>query len=75
MEDFKKTIDRTEFTFKYIQEGKDVVFLVNADNHSFRMVTDEQGIWGIWQQVPGWIKNIEEELSAAIEENYSAVGE
>lgn len=71
MEDFKKTIGTTEFNFKFVQEGTDVVFLVNAENQSFRMITDEDGVWGIWQQVPGWIKDLEDELCDAIEERYS----
>jgi hypothetical protein len=71
MNDFKKTIDNTEFNFKFIQEGTDAVFLVNADNQNFRMITDDDGAWGIWQQVPAWIKNLEEQLGNAIEEKYS----
>jgi hypothetical protein len=71
MNDFKKTIDNTEFNFKYIQEGTDAVFLVNADNQNFRMITDEEGTWGIWQQVPAWIKNLEEQLGNAIEAEWS----
>ena len=71
MQDFKKTIDNSEFNFKYLREGKDVLFLVNVESQSFRMVTDEEGNWGIWQQVPSWIKKIEEELAEVIEANYS----
>jgi len=71
MNDFKKSIDNTEFNFKFVQEGTDAVFLVNADNQNFRMITDEEGTWGIWQQVPAWIKNLEEQLANAIEEQWS----
>ena len=71
MNDFKKTIDNTEFNFKFIKEGADHVFLVNADNQNFRMITDDDGTWGIWQQVPAWIKGLEEQLGNAIEEKYS----
>jgi hypothetical protein len=70
MGDFKKVIDNTAFDFKFVQEGSDVIFLVNVENQSFRMITDEEGTWGIWQQVPAWIKNMEEELANAIEEEY-----
>lgn len=70
MEDFKKNISNTEFNFKYLREGEDVLFLVNVDAQSFRMITDDDGNWGIWQQVPAWIKNLEGELATAIEENY-----
>jgi hypothetical protein len=70
MKYFKKTIDNTEFNFKYLREGTDVLFLVNVETSSFRMITDEEGNWGIWQQVPSWIKKVEEELADAIEENY-----
>lgn len=71
MNDFKKSIENTEFNFKFIQEGTDAVFLVNADNQNFRMITDEEGTWGIWQQVPAWIKDLEEQLGNAIEEQWS----
>jgi hypothetical protein len=70
MKDFKKNINNTEFNFKYLREGTDVLFLVNVETSSFRMITDEEGNWGIWQQVPSWIKKMEEELADAIEENY-----
>ncbi|MGN6402190.1 MAG: hypothetical protein ACTHMD_17150 [Flavisolibacter sp.] len=70
MNDFKKSIENTEFNFKFIQEGTDAVFLVNADNQNFRMITDEEGTWGIWQQVPAWIKDLEEQLGNAIEEQW-----
>ncbi len=70
MEDFKKNISNTDFNFKYLREGEDVLFLVNVDAQSFRMITDDEGNWGIWQQVPAWIKNLEGELATAIEENY-----
>jgi hypothetical protein len=46
--------------------------MVTYDNQSFRMITDQDGVWGIWQQVPGWIKGMEESLASAIEENYKA---
>lgn len=71
MKDFKKTIDNTEFSFKFVQEGADGVFLVNVENQTFRMVTDDEGIWGIWQQVPSWIKHLEEDLSNAIEKQHA----
>jgi hypothetical protein len=71
MEDFKKTIDNTVFNFKYVQEGTDVVFLVHADQQTFRMITDDEGTWGIWQQVPAWVKRLEAELGNAIEEQYA----
>jgi len=70
MNDFRKTIDSIDFNFKCIREGNDVVFLVTGDNQNFRMITDDAGYWGIWQQVPAWIKNLEEELGTAIEEHY-----
>ena len=73
MNDFKKTINNTEFNFKYLREGSDVLFLVNVDTSSFRMITDEEGNWGIWQQVPRWIKDMEEDLANAIEEQEQRV--
>lgn len=71
MNDFKKTIGNNEFNFKIIQERGDDVFLVSVENQSFRMICDDdEGEWYIWQQVPAWIKEMEEELSDAIEEQY-----
>lgn len=72
MEDFKKTIDNSEFRFKFVQEGADEVFLVNIDGQNFRMIIDDDGNWGIWQQVPAWIKNLEVELGDAINEQYGS---
>lgn len=69
--DFKKTIDNSVFNFKAIQERGDDVFLVSVENHSFRMICDDEGEWYIWQQVPAWIKKMEEALSEAIEEQYA----
>lgn len=68
MKDFKKRIGDVEFNFMAVKEGKDQVFRVSADNHNFKMITDEEGTWGIWQQVPRWIKDLEEDLANAIEE-------
>lgn len=71
MTDFKKTIDSTVFNFKGIKEGNEDVFLVFVENQSFRMVCDDEGEWYIWQQVPAWIKTLEEQLGNAIEEQYA----
>jgi hypothetical protein len=69
MKDFKKNIGGIDFNFAAVREGNELVFRVTADhNQDFKMITDE-GIWGIWQQVPRWIKDMEEELANAIEEH------
>ena len=68
MTDFRKTIKGIDFNFHGVMEGKDQVFRVSADTHNFKMTTDEDGNWGIWQQVPSWIKALEEDLEKAIEE-------
>jgi hypothetical protein len=34
------------------------------------MIVNEKDEWVILQQVPSWIKNVEEELAKAIEEAY-----
>ncbi|HEU0109625.1 MAG TPA: hypothetical protein VFQ73_02060 [Flavisolibacter sp.] len=68
MADFKKNIANAEFNFNQVKEGNDLIFLVTVDNQSFRMTTDEDGYWGIWQQVPRWIKALEGDLANAIEE-------
>jgi hypothetical protein len=70
MNDFKKAVKGIDFNFKFIREGSDEVFLVSGENQNFRMITDEEGAWGIWQQVPAWIKAMEENLANAIEEQY-----
>lgn len=68
MNDFVKTIDNAVFNFKYVQEGEDNIILVSVENQNFRMICDEEGLWFIWQQVPAWIKGLEEQLGNAIEE-------
>jgi hypothetical protein len=68
MSGFKKTINGIEFNFMSVTERDEQVFRVNGDNQSFKMITDEDGTWGIWQQVPRWIKNLEGDLGDAIEE-------
>jgi len=68
---FKKTLDHSEFHFKHLKEGTDTVYIVTVDGQSFRMIMDE-GIWGIWQQVPSWIKNLEGQLADAIEAQLQA---
>jgi hypothetical protein len=72
MQDFKKTINNSEFNFQLLKEGEDMLFRVNVDNQSFRMITDDNDNWGIWQQVPKWIKDIEEDLANAIEDQLDA---
>ena len=71
LKEFTKTIDNSVFNFLLIQEGNEEVFLVNTEGQNFRMVIDDDGNWGIWQQVPAWIKNLEEVLGNTIEEQYS----
>ncbi|HET7898560.1 MAG TPA: hypothetical protein VFL47_12830 [Flavisolibacter sp.] len=70
MEAFKKTIDGIDFSFQGILEGDDEVCWVNVDNHRFRMTVAEDDSWEILQQVPAWIKKLEEKLAAAIDEKY-----
>lgn len=71
MNDFKKIIDNTVFNFKAVQEGEEEIFLVYVENQCFRMINDEEGQWYIWQQVPAWIKELEEQLGTAIDEQYA----
>jgi hypothetical protein len=68
MNDFTKTINDVVFNFREVQEGESVIFLVFVDNQRFRMIYDEEGQWYIWQQVPAWIKGLEEALGDAIDE-------
>lgn len=71
MEEFKKKIEDAEFSFKHVQEGADEVFLVHVEGQSFRMIIDDDGNWGIWQQVPSWINRLEKQLGEAIVEHHS----
>lgn len=68
MEHFKKTINGMDFAFQGLLEGKDEVCRVSVDNQSFKMTTDDDGNWYIRQQVPKWIKELEETLGKAIDE-------
>ena len=70
MEQFKKTVSGIEFGFHGFLEGSDEVCRVTVDNQNFKMIVDENGDWKILQQVPSWIKRLEEQLAKAIEEAY-----
>lgn len=67
---FTKTIDGIEFGFQGFMEGADEACRVTVDSHNFKMTVAESGDWEILQQVPNWIKRLEKELSAAIDEAY-----
>lgn len=68
MKEFKKKIEDSEFSFIFVQEGSEGVFLVHVEGQNFRMILDDDGNWGIWQQVPSWIGKLEKQLGQAIEE-------
>jgi len=68
MAQFSKKIRGIDFGFQSIQEGNDEVCRVSVDNQSFKMTIDRNGNWQILQQVPLWIKNMEEELGRVINE-------
>ena len=68
MDNFRKTINGIDFSFKGILEGKEEVCKVSAENQNFKMTTDDQGNWYIKQQVPRWIKELEDELGKAIDD-------
>lgn len=70
MQQFTKAINGIEFNIQGIMEGQYEVCRVNVDNQSFKMIVSETGGWEIPHQVPSWIKKMEKELSAAIEEAY-----
>ncbi len=70
MEQFTKTIKGSDFEFRGFLEGDNEVCRVSVDNQSFKMIVNEKDEWVILQQVPSWIKNVEEELAKAIEEAY-----
>ena len=68
MEHFRKTINGLDFSFQGLLEGKDEVCRVSVENHSYKMTTDEDGNWLIRQQVPTWIKELEEPLGQTIDD-------
>jgi hypothetical protein len=70
MQQFTKAINGIEFNIQGIMEGKEEVCRVSVDNQSFKMIIAEDGSWEIPHQVPMWIKKMEKELSAAIDEAY-----
>ena len=70
MQEFTKQINGIEFNIQNIMEGKDEVCRVSVDNQSFKMIVAGDGGWEIPHQVPMWIKKLEKELSAAIDEAY-----
>ena len=70
MEQFTRTIDGAEFVFHGFLEGENEVCRISVDNQSFRMVVNEHDKWHILQQVPLWIKKLEDQLGSAIEEAY-----
>ena len=71
MEPFNKKINGIDFQFHGFLEGTDEVCVVRTDEQQFKMTTDDEGYWQILQQVPTWIKELEEALGAAIDEAYS----
>ncbi|MGV3529790.1 MAG: hypothetical protein ACO1OO_12900 [Flavisolibacter sp.] len=70
METFIKVIDDTPFEFTGSLEGKEEVCRVRSDIHDFKMTVSHDGNWQILQQVPAWIKALEPDLGAAIDEAY-----
>lgn len=71
MEQFKKIINGIEFEFQGFTEGPEEVCRVRADSQDFKMTTDDDGNWQILQQVPTWVKQLEQALGEAIDEAYS----
>lgn len=67
---FTKTINGIQFGFQGFLEGEDEVCRVLVDNQNFKMTVNEEGNWVILQQVAGWIKELEKDLSEAIDEAY-----
>jgi hypothetical protein len=67
MKCFTKTINGIDFNFQPILEGEDEVCKVHVENHSFKMTTDDKGNWQIRQQVPNWIKQLEQDLANTID--------
>lgn len=70
MQQFTKTVAGIEFDFHGFLEGSDEVCRVSVDNQNFKMIVGENGEWQILQQVPSWIKKLEDQLSKAIDEAY-----
>ena len=71
MDSFTKAINGIEFGFQGFLEGEDEACRVSVDNQNFKMIVNSEGEWVFWQQVPGWIKKLQKELSVAIDQAYS----
>jgi hypothetical protein len=67
MQQFQKTIQGISFSFLPVLEGEDEVCRVSAEGQNFKMTTNYEGIWEIRQQVPNWVKKLEQELGEAID--------
>ena len=70
MERFTKTINGIDFSFQVFSERMDEVCRVSVDGQDFKMTIGEAGNWQILQQVPSWIKRLENELSGAIDQTF-----
>lgn len=68
MQQFKKKINGIDFEFHGFSEGPEEVCMVRTDGQHFKMITDEEGYWQILQQVPTWVKDLENALGEAIDE-------
>jgi hypothetical protein len=69
MDQFTKTIGRIDFTFQLRNTSGDYFYQILAGSLSFDMYPNEKGNWKIKTKVPMFIKNLEQELSLAIESN------
>ncbi|MGE5521542.1 MAG: hypothetical protein ACM3VS_16575 [Candidatus Dadabacteria bacterium] len=68
MSNFTKRIQKIEFAFHSVKEREEMAYWVSGEGQNFKMIRYPDGNWGIWQQVPRWIKDLETELASAISE-------
>lgn len=70
MKPFTRVIEGIEFSFQGFLEGDDEACRVSVDAQNFKMIVGDAGGWEIRQQVPSWIKRLEEKLAEAIDSVY-----
>lgn len=64
---FTRTVNGNEFSFHVFFEGNDEVCRITVNNQDFKMIVGNTGEWIIRQQVPSWIRQLEQELAKTIE--------
>jgi hypothetical protein len=69
MAEFRKSVKGIDFEFSLMEEEGEWYYKIKAENLQFVMRIDEVGMWKIFNPVPVWITDLEEELGQVIESN------